>query len=73
MATVSVSMATRSSDLDDQKSGVHIQTKGHTLTPPSQVAGMILKRQGHLVAPPINHPSLLWGNQHLTALKLNIV
>ena len=27
-------MATRSSDLDDQKSTVNIQTEGHTLTPP---------------------------------------
>ena len=35
MTTVSVSMATRSSDLDVQKSGVNIQTEGHTLTPPS--------------------------------------
>ena len=35
MATVSMSMATRSSDLDDQRPGVNIQTKGHTLTPPS--------------------------------------
>ena len=28
-------MATRSSDLDDQKPGVNIQTEGYTLTPPS--------------------------------------
>ena len=28
-------MATSSSDLDDQKPGVNIQTEGHTLTPPS--------------------------------------
>ena len=35
MATVSVSMTARSSNLDDQKSGVNIQTEGHTLTPPS--------------------------------------
>ena len=35
MATVFVSMATRSSDLDDQKSGLNIQTEGYTLTPPS--------------------------------------
>ena len=35
MATVFVSMATRLSDLGDQKPGVNIQTKGHTLTPPS--------------------------------------
>ena len=27
-------MATKSSDLDKQKSGVNIQTEGHTLTPP---------------------------------------
>ena len=35
MATVSMSMAARSSDLDDEKSGVNIQTEGHTLTPQS--------------------------------------
>ena len=35
MATVSMSMAARSSDLDDQKSGVNVQTESHTLTPPS--------------------------------------
>ena len=35
MATVSESMATKLSDLDDQKSGGNIQTEGHTLTPPS--------------------------------------
>ena len=35
MATVFMSMAARSSDLDNQKPGVNIQTKGHTLTPPS--------------------------------------
>ena len=29
-----MSMAARSSDLDDQKPGVNIQTEGHTLTPP---------------------------------------
>ena len=30
-----MSVATISSDLDDQKSGVNVQTEGHTLTPPS--------------------------------------
>ena len=36
MATILMSMATRLSDLDDQKPGVNIQTtEGHTLTPPS--------------------------------------
>ena len=34
-ATVSVSMATKSSDLDDQKTGANIHTEGHTLTPPN--------------------------------------
>ena len=34
-----VSMAARSSDLDDQKSGVDLQTEGHTLTPPSSQNG----------------------------------
>ena len=40
MATVFVSMATRSSNLDDQMSGVNIQTEGHTLTPPSGWTGL---------------------------------
>ena len=35
MATVFMSMATRLSDLDDQKPGINIQTEGHTLTLPS--------------------------------------
>ena len=35
MATVSMSMATRSSNRDDQKSGVNVQTEGHSLKPPS--------------------------------------
>ena len=39
MATASMSMAARSSDLDDQKSGVNVQTEGHTLTPPSSQHG----------------------------------
>ena len=30
-----MSMAARSTDLDDQKPGINIQTEGHTLTPPS--------------------------------------
>ena len=34
-----MSMAARSSDLDDQKSGVNIQTKGHTFTPLSSQNG----------------------------------
>ena len=39
MATVSVSMAARLRDLDNQKSRVNIQTEGHTLTPPSSQNG----------------------------------
>ena len=35
MPTVSMPMATRLSDLDDQKCRLNIQTEGHTLTPPS--------------------------------------
>ena len=35
MATVFMSMAIRSSDLDEQKPGTNIQKEGHTLTPPS--------------------------------------
>ena len=39
MATVSESMTTKLSDLDDQKTGVSIQTEGHILTPPSSQNG----------------------------------
>ena len=39
MATVSMSMATQLSDLDDEKTGVNIQTEGHTLTLPSSQNG----------------------------------
>ena len=35
MATVFVSMATRSNDLDKQNPGTNIQEEGHTLIPPS--------------------------------------
>ena len=35
MAIVFMSMATRSSDLDEQKPGTNIQKEGHILTPPS--------------------------------------
>ena len=35
MATVFVSMATRLSELDEQKPGTNIQKEGHTLIPPS--------------------------------------
>ena len=39
MATVVVSMATRSSDLDNQKPGIDIQTEGHIVTPTSSQNG----------------------------------
>ena len=39
MSTVSMSMASRSSDLHEQKSRVNIQTEGHILTPPSSQNG----------------------------------
>ena len=35
-----MAIATSSSDLDDQKSGVTIQTEGYTLTPPSIQNGL---------------------------------
>ena len=37
-----------------------------------QAARMALKKQRHLVVTPapVHHPSLWWGNQHLTALRL---
>ena len=38
MANISVLMATRSSNLDDQKSGVNSR-QGHILTPPSSQNG----------------------------------
>ena len=34
-----MSVATKSSDIDDQKPGVNIQTKGQTLTPTSSLNG----------------------------------
>ena len=37
--TVSESMATKLSDLDDQKIRVNLQTEGHTLTPPTSWNG----------------------------------
>ena len=71
MATVSESMATKLSDLDDQKPGFNIQL----MATPSHypVAGMALKRQRHLVAPHhVDLCSLWWGNQNLTTLRLGI-
>ena len=63
-----MSMATKSSDLDDQKTGVNIQTEGHTLTPPSGQNGHE-DTEAFGSTPPIHHSSLQWGNQHLTALR----
>ena len=40
MANISMSMAARLSNLDDQKSGVVVQTEGHSLTPPSGWNGL---------------------------------
>ena len=62
-----MSMATRSSDLDNQKFVVNVQTKGQ----PShhQVAKMALKKQRHLGTP----PSLWQRSKHQTALRLGIV
>ena len=40
MATIFMSMVTRSSDLDDQKPGVNIHTEAYTLTPPSRWNGL---------------------------------
>ena len=60
MANISASMATQSSDLDDQKSGAIIHMEGHTSH--HQVAKMALKRQRHLVVPHhAHHPSLWQG------------
>ena len=39
IATVFMSMATRFSDLDDQKPGINTQTEGHTLTQPTSGNG----------------------------------
>ena len=41
MATVFVSVATRLSDLDEQKPGTNIQEEGHTLTPPNSQNGPV--------------------------------
>ena len=58
MATVSMSMAAKLSDLDDQKTGANIHTEGHTLTPGSGW-------HGPEEMPPIHHPSPWQGNQHM--------
>ena len=42
-------MATRLSDLNDQKSGINVQTEGHTFIIPS--CQMVLRRQRHLGVP----------------------
>ena len=39
MATVFASMASRLSDIDDQKPGINIQADSHTLAPPSSQNG----------------------------------
>ena len=71
-ATVSMSMTTKTSDLYDQKTGVNIQTEGHTLTPPSGWNGPE-ETKVFGSTPPIYHPSPQPGNQHLTTLGLSIV
>ena len=55
MATAFMSMAGSSSDLDDQKLGVNIQTEGHTLTPPSSQTG--LEDQEAFGSTPLDSPS----------------
>ena len=67
-----MSMATRSSDLGDQKPGVNIQTKGHPLH--CQVARMALKIKRHLVVPHcVYHPSLFSGKETDTWLAWDSV
>ena len=56
MATVFMPMSASSSDLPDQKPGVNIQTKGHTLTPPSGQIG--LEDQEAFGSTPSYSPSL---------------
>ena len=70
MTTVSVSMATRSSNLEDQKSGV--QTEGHIPTLPSSCGGPE-ETVAFGSAPPIHHPSLWQGGKHQTTLRLGLV
>ena len=55
MATVFMSLATRSSDLDDQKPGVNIQTEGYTLTPLSSQNGPEDQEAFH--SAPLHSPS----------------
>ena len=65
-------MATKLSDLDDQKSLVNIETEGHTLTQPSGQNGPE-ETETFGSTPPIHLPSLWQGNQHLITLWFGIV
>ena len=65
-------MAAKLSDLDDQKSGLNIQTDSHTLTPHSDWNGPEEAEAFGSTPSHVHHHSLQWGNQHLTALRLSI-
>ena len=65
-------MTTKSSNLDGQKTGVNIQTEGHTLTPPSSQNGPV-DTEPFSSTPPSHHTILQLGNQHLTTLRLSVV
>ena len=56
-----MSMAAKSSDLDDLKSGVTIQMEGYTLTPPSGWNGPE-ETVASDSTPPIHQPSLQQGS-----------
>ena len=71
MATVSKSMATKLSDLDDQKSLANIHTDGHTLTPPSGQNGPE-EAEAFGSTYHVHHHSLQQGNHKLTAQRLGI-
>ena len=72
MITIVMSMAAKSSDLDNQISGANLQNNGHTPTSPSGQKG--LDEMGHLaVPPPILHLSHQRGNHPLVTLGSNTV
>ena len=67
-----MSMANRSSGLDDQKSVVNVQTEGHTLTlPRSQNGSEGAEAFGS--TPPIDHLSLWQGSNCQIAQRLGTV
>ena len=74
-ATVFMSLAARSIDLDDQKPGINIQTEGHTLTPTKQLKWPWEDQRGIWRVPHPNHCPSLQCKETYTwmAMRLSIV